>query len=108
MAEVAFSEGKIWICHWCQNWRQVSVYVEHSKVRLYVEEREYRDWGQSQLLAAVLTAFQLIRLEHVRDTPPLVCRALDSAQLLLSTGGLGVMFLHLGVAPFAKCVANPG
>lgn len=36
MVEVAFSEGKIWICHWCQNWKQVSVYVE-----LYVEEREH-------------------------------------------------------------------
>ena len=41
MVEVAFSEGKIWICHWCQNWKQVSVYVEYSKVRLYVEEREH-------------------------------------------------------------------
>ena len=52
-----------------------------------MEEQEYGDWGQSQLLAAVLTAPQLICLERVRDTPPLVCRALDSAQLLLSTGG---------------------
>lgn len=74
----------------------------------------HRDWGQSQLLAAVLTTFQLVRLERVMDTPPWVCRALDSAQLLMSTGGpafrdsAGVMFFHLGVAPFAKCVAIPG
>ena len=30
----------------------------------------HRDWGQSQLLAAVLTTFQLVRLECVMDTPP--------------------------------------
>ena len=30
----------------------------------------HRDWGQSQLLAAVLTTFQLVRLERVMDTPP--------------------------------------
>lgn len=116
MVEAAFSKGKIWVCHWCQNWKHISVYVEHSQVRLYVEEQEHLSTlrlGQSQLLTSVLTAFQLVRLDCVMDTPPRVCRALDSVQLLVSTGGpafrdsVGVLFFHLGVAPFARCVANP-
>lgn len=75
---------------------------------------QHRDWGQSQPLASVLTAFPLVRLDRVMDTAPRVCRALDSTQLLMSAGGpafrdgVGVLFFHLGVAPFAKCVGNPG
>lgn len=62
MAEVAFSEGKIWICHWCQNWRQVSVYVEPVKLGFMWKNRSMETGGRassSQLCSPLLNSFVL-------------------------------------------------
>ena len=117
MLEVAFSKGKIWVCRWCQNWKHISVYVEHSQVRLYVGERE-------RLSTSRLGAEPAPRIcaHHfsARSSWPCDGHASPSlqgsglGQLHVSAGGpafrdgVGVLFFHLGVAPFARCVANPG